>query len=131
MNQSESSLYIDQMHLAERELSAFIAAVTELFGAAQARLSAEDWLDESELVFSPPRFTSRDWRNVTIAASARLASQLNAALHRCRGSIDNPVTAVGLRRTKTLHTARDEGLDPLSVRFRTKLGRSSRCTRKV
>jgi len=42
MTQSESfsnSLYTDQMHLAERELSAFIAAVAELFGADQARMS--------------------------------------------------------------------------------------------
>ena len=75
MNQSESffnSLHSDQMHLAERELSAFIAAVAELFGPEQARLSAEDWLDESELMNSPLRPSSRDWRTVTIAASARL-----------------------------------------------------------
>jgi hypothetical protein len=84
MNQSESfsnSLFTAQMHLAERELSAFIAAVAELFGPKQARLSAEDWLDESELIDSLPRSTSRDWRTVTIAASARLASRLNVALH--------------------------------------------------
>lgn len=84
MKQSESfsySLYADQMHLAEHELSAFIAAVTELFGPEQARLSAEDWLDESELMASAPRSTSRDWRTVTIAASARLAIRLNVALH--------------------------------------------------
>jgi hypothetical protein len=30
-------------------------AVTELCGPEQARLSAEDWLDESELIDSPPR----------------------------------------------------------------------------
>jgi hypothetical protein len=34
-------LCTDQMHLAERELSAFIAAVAELFGADQARMSVE------------------------------------------------------------------------------------------
>jgi pimeloyl-ACP methyl ester carboxylesterase len=85
MKQSESfsnSLYTDEMHLAEHELSAFIAAVTELFGPEQARLSADDWLVESELMASPPRSTSRDWRTVTIAASARLATRLNVALHR-------------------------------------------------
>ena len=84
MNQGESfsnSLYTDQMHLAERELSSLIAAVTELFGAEHARLSAEDWLDESELMDSPPRSTNRDSRTVTIAASARLASRLNVAIH--------------------------------------------------
>ena len=65
----------DQINLAERELSAFIRAVTELFGPEQARHSAEDWLDESELMDSPHTATSRDWRAVTVAASARLANR--------------------------------------------------------
>ena len=85
MTQSESfssSLYTDQMYLAERELSAFITAVTELFGADQARMSVEDWLEESELMDVSPRSTHRDWRAITIAASARLANRLNVALHR-------------------------------------------------
>ena len=77
----DNSTYSDQMHLAERELSAFISAVTELFGPEQAKLSTEDWLDESELMDSPPRSTSRDWRAVTVAASARVAGRLAAALH--------------------------------------------------
>jgi hypothetical protein len=46
--------YQEQTHLAERELSSFIAAVTELCGPDQARISAEDWLDESDLMDSPP-----------------------------------------------------------------------------
>ena len=61
----------DQLYMAERELTAFMCAVTELFGPEQARLSAEDWLDESESVDSPPRSTTRDWRAVTVAAAAR------------------------------------------------------------
>jgi|SRR5271166_5117418 len=65
----------DQINMAERELSAFILAVTELFGPEQARLSSEDWLDELELMDRPPRATSRDWRAVTVAASARLANR--------------------------------------------------------
>jgi hypothetical protein len=87
MTQSESfsnSLYTDQMHLAEHELLAFIAAVEELFGADQARMSAEDWLDESELMDVSLRSTPRDWRAITIAASVRLANRLNVALHRQR-----------------------------------------------
>jgi hypothetical protein len=83
MNTKESfsnSTYTDQMHREESELSAFIGAVTELFGLEQARLSAEDWLDESELMDSPPRSTSRDWRAVTVAASARLANRLTCRL---------------------------------------------------
>ena len=69
----------DQINMAERELSAFILAVTELFGPEQARLSAEDWVNESERMDSPPRTTSRDWRAVTVAASARLANRLGDA----------------------------------------------------
>ena len=79
--QFSNSTYADQVHIGERELSAFIRAVTQLFGPEEAKLSAEDWLDESELMDSPPLSTSRDWRAVTIAASARLANRLAVAQH--------------------------------------------------
>lgn len=69
-------VYEEQTHLAERELSSFISAVTELYGPEQAMASAKDWLDESDSMDSPPFSTERDWRSVTIAASARLASRL-------------------------------------------------------
>ena len=74
-----NSGYEEQAQLGERELASFIAAVKKLYGPAQARLSAEDWLDESELMDSPPRSEARNWRAVTIAASARLANRVNAA----------------------------------------------------
>lgn len=76
------SICTEQEHLAERELSTFVTAVTELFGPEQGELSAEDWLQEFDLVDSPPLSTSRDWRSVTIAASARLANRLNVLHHR-------------------------------------------------
>ena len=69
----------EQINMAKRELSAFIRAVTELFGPEQARLSAEDWLDESELLDRPYQATSRDWRAVTVAASIRLANRATPA----------------------------------------------------
>ena len=72
MNPDESfdnSTYADQIHMAERELASFIGAVTEVFGPEQARLSADDWLDESELMDSPPRSTSR--RSPACASSRR------------------------------------------------------------
>ena len=80
MNAADSfsdSIYEKETHLAERELSAFIAAVTKLYGPEQANLAAEDWLEESEVMDSPPRSEERDWRAVTIAASARLANRVN------------------------------------------------------
>ena len=58
MTQGESfsnSLYTDLLHLAERELSAFIAAVRVSYGPEEAELSAEDWIEESELMDSSPR----------------------------------------------------------------------------
>jgi hypothetical protein len=67
--------------MAEHEFSVFISAVKELHAPKQAQLSAVDWLDELELMDSQPGSTNRDWRAVTIAASARLASRLNAGLH--------------------------------------------------
>jgi hypothetical protein len=66
----------DQIHLAERELASFIGAVKCLFGPEQALLSAADWLDESELMDSPPRSKRWNWRGVTVAASVRLANRV-------------------------------------------------------
>jgi hypothetical protein len=70
----------DLMAIAERELGAFIRAVTELFGPEQARLAAEDWVDELELMDALPGPTRRDWGSVTVAASAQLARRLNTDL---------------------------------------------------
>jgi hypothetical protein len=70
------SIYEEQIHLAERELSSFIAAVKASYGPEQAKLSAEDWLEESELMDSPPRSETHNWRAVTIAASTRLANRV-------------------------------------------------------
>ena len=67
------------MTMAERELGAFISAVTELFGFEQVRPATEDWLDELVLMETVPRLTNRDWRLITIAASARLANRVNAS----------------------------------------------------
>jgi hypothetical protein len=65
--------------LAERELFSFIVAVTEVYGREQGRLSAADWLDESELMDNPPRSEARNWRAVTIASSARLANRVSVS----------------------------------------------------
>jgi len=67
----------DQIHLAERELSAFSAAVTELFGADQAGVSIEDWFDELKLLIVSVQCTRGDWRTITIRASVWLANRMN------------------------------------------------------
>ena len=63
----------ERIKMAERELSAFIRAVTELFGPEQARLSTKDWLVELDRMDRPHPSAGRDWRAVTVAASVRLA----------------------------------------------------------
>ncbi len=80
MNEHESFsdlIYEQQTYLAETELCSFSAAVAKLYGQEQAKLSTEYWLDESELMDSPPRSEARNWHAVTIAASARLANRVN------------------------------------------------------
>ncbi|HSY98896.1 MAG TPA: hypothetical protein VK788_05310 [Terriglobales bacterium] len=90
-----NSNYAAEMDIAERELSAFISAVTLLFGPEEAKLSAGDWLDELELMDNPPRSTSRDWRAVTIAASARLPDRLAVAQHRGSSRQVSPARRTG------------------------------------
>ena len=60
---------------AERELAAFFRAVGELYGAEQAEASAEDWLHELAVSEDVPA-SAREWRTLTIAAAARLASRV-------------------------------------------------------
>jgi alkylhydroperoxidase/carboxymuconolactone decarboxylase family protein YurZ len=68
----------DFMTMAERELSAFFRAVTELFGAEQAELSAGDWLDELIETDGLPAST-REWRSITAKVATRLANRLNVS----------------------------------------------------
>jgi hypothetical protein len=68
----------DLMAMAERELSAFFNAVTQLFGSEQAELSAEDWLHE--LIETDGLPTSvREWRLITAKASTRLPNGASAS----------------------------------------------------
>jgi hypothetical protein len=62
--------------MAQRELSAFFTAVTELFGSEQAEVSAEDWLRELMKCNDFPASTL-EWRTITIPAAAELARRVN------------------------------------------------------
>jgi hypothetical protein len=77
---SHSPSDADLIVIAERELGAFIRAVTELYGPEQARLAADAWIDELELMYALPGPTRRDWGEVTVAASAQLARRLNTGV---------------------------------------------------
>ena len=83
----------DLMAIAKRELGAFIMAVTELFGPEQARLAADDWIDELELINDLPGPTRRHWGSVTAAALAQLARRLNT-------DVDRPTQGVASTDTK-------------------------------
>jgi hypothetical protein len=68
----------DLLTMAERELSAFFNAITQLFGPEQAELSAEDWLHELIEIDGLPA-SIREWRLVTAKASTRLAGRVPAS----------------------------------------------------
>ena len=67
----------DLMTMAERELSAFFKAVTQLFGAEQANLSAKDWLQELIEIDGLP-VSTQEWRLITAKVSTRLPSRVSA-----------------------------------------------------
>ena len=69
----------DLITMAERELSAFFNAVTQLFGPEQAELSAKDWLQELTETDDLPA-SARDWRSITAKVSTRLASRVSLSL---------------------------------------------------
>jgi hypothetical protein len=62
---------------AEREWSAFITTVNNLFGAEQARQAGKDWIVELEQTDFPSAAPVIHWRRVTIAAASRLAGRVN------------------------------------------------------
>ena len=68
----------DLTTLAERELSAFFNAVTQLFGSEQAEVSAKDWLHELREIDGLPT-SAREWRLITAKVSTRLPSGVNAS----------------------------------------------------
>jgi hypothetical protein len=67
---------------AERELSAFVAAVHQLFGVEQACRAADSWLEELEQADWPREVPAMDWRKVSIAAAVRLVDRDKRQLSR-------------------------------------------------
>jgi hypothetical protein len=70
-------MFAFQMDMAQRELGAFIYAVSESYGPDEADIAAQDWLDELKLLDCVPEPTPRDWRLVTIAAAGRLSKRVS------------------------------------------------------
>jgi hypothetical protein len=73
--------------MAEKELSAFARAVKYCFGPDEARHGFECWMQELEAIDLPISETTPDWRQVTIAAAARLAPRLMPGIEKARNEI--------------------------------------------
>src|SRR5215467_14919926 len=64
---------------AEKELTAFVAAVNTLHGEEQARAAANDWLLELIALNEPCKGALLDLRAATIGAARRLARRLSTS----------------------------------------------------
>jgi hypothetical protein len=69
---------------AEREVAAFLTAVTELLGPDSAQLAAEYWIDQVE---GAPEDCDANWRQLTITAAARVASDYLYQSRAAKGTI--------------------------------------------
>ena len=102
---SDSPADAGLMVTAERELGAFIRAVTELFGPEQARLAAEGSINEPEFMDALHGVPDRDWASVIVAAAAQLARPLNA-------DVDHPISRVASTDTKVSPIPSSNCFDP-------------------
>ena len=69
----------EHLNAAERELSAFVAAVAKLFGQAAADRAAECWVALAESVELPPVEGCLNWRRITIRAASHMAIERRAS----------------------------------------------------
>jgi len=76
-NSNRKSNVGDLTAAAERELGAFVSAVTDLYGVDQARIASEDWILALEMMDVVPELSNRSWRTLTIISASRLAERLN------------------------------------------------------
>ena len=75
MTAQEGKSIAQHLASAERELSAFITAVHQLFGPGQARRAADIWMEELEQTDWISEAQAIDWRAATIAAAIRLVGR--------------------------------------------------------
>ena len=94
------------MASAERELGAFMRAVSEMFGAEHTPRAADDWLDEFERIDTLPQ-TRSDFGSVTIAAAARLATALTN--DRQSGSLSGPSRSRHKAGDRKYHSDKSKG----------------------
>ncbi len=78
----EGQSMAQQLAFAERELSAFVTAVHQLFGGEQAWQAGNIWIEELERTDWPSEAPVIDWRKVTIAAAGRVVDRDKRQLSR-------------------------------------------------
>jgi hypothetical protein len=78
----EGQSMAQQLAFAERELSAFVIAVHQLFGGEQSGQAGNIWIEELEQMDWPSEAPVIDWRKVTIAAAGRLVDRDKRQLSR-------------------------------------------------
>ena len=82
VNDQEGRSIAPPLASAEKELSAFVAAVHQLFGAERAQKAAEIWIEVLKRTDWPSVASVIEWRRITISAAARLASHDKGHLSR-------------------------------------------------
>ena len=89
IDQEES--FAQLLETAERELSSFVIAVNQLFDAEKGLKAANNWIEELERTNWPSDVSGIDWRSVTIAAAARLATSVASRSSKVREDIHAPI----------------------------------------
>jgi hypothetical protein len=82
VNNQEARSIVPLLASAEKELSAFVAAVHQLFGTEQAWKAAGIWIVVLKRADWPSVTSVIEWRRVTISAAAGLASHDKGQLSR-------------------------------------------------
>jgi hypothetical protein len=82
VTEQEGKSMAQHLASAERELSAFVTAVHQLFGAEQSWQAGNIWIEELERADWPSEAPVIDWRKVTIAAARRLVDRDKRQLSR-------------------------------------------------
>jgi hypothetical protein len=94
----------DLVAAAERELAAFVNAVSESLGPSQAGLSADVWIEELLSMDFPDGSRIPDWRRITIMAASRLAKRSTITAFRQSGLIGGSLASAKARTFRVMLT---------------------------
>lgn len=78
---------------AERELSAFVIAVNQLFDGDQGLKAANNWIEELERTDLPSEASVIDWRKITIAAATKFVRGVTLNSTQIKGELHTTINA--------------------------------------